>query len=111
MGYPLLLHNLGFIQDPFAKYNADEETNLAEYFVPPPFFDAVYGNYHDPRSSIVFAPRGGGKTALKRKIELASKTETFLCLTYNVFPVDSLTLAQIDITYHLRNVARYFSSP
>lgn len=61
MGYPLLLHNLGFAEDPFAKSNADEESNLESYFVPPPFFDAVFGNYHDPRSVIVFAPRGGGK--------------------------------------------------
>ncbi len=106
MGYPLLLHNLGFAEDPFAKSNADEESNLESYFVPPPFFDAVFGNYHDPRSVIVFAPRGGGKTALKRKIELASETESFLCVTYNVFPVDSLTLSQINLAYHLKNVAR-----
>jgi hypothetical protein len=106
MSYQLLLHNLGFKLDPFAKNNADEEENLSDYFLPPPFFDAVYGNFHDPRSTIVFAERGGGKTALKRKIELASKQQSFLCLTYNDFPIDSLTIAQIDLSYHLRNIAR-----
>jgi hypothetical protein len=35
-----LYQNLGFKAHPFAKTNADEEPNLAEYFVPPPFYDS-----------------------------------------------------------------------
>jgi hypothetical protein len=30
-----LFENLGFTAHPFAKTNADEELNLADYFVPP----------------------------------------------------------------------------
>jgi len=71
MSYDILLKRLGFESDPFSKTNADEEERLEEYFIAPPFFNAVYGSPNDPKSSIVFAPRGGGKTALKRKIELS----------------------------------------
>lgn len=66
LSYSELLNNLGFTNDPFAKVNADEEERLEEYFIEPPFFKAVQGIPHDPKSYIVFGPRGGGKTALKR---------------------------------------------
>jgi hypothetical protein len=59
MSYSQLLAPLGFAKDSFAKTNADEEYNLTEYFVPPPFFSAVFGDPESPKSSMVFAPRGG----------------------------------------------------
>lgn len=106
MSYTKLLNNLRFDADPFAKTNADEEERLDMYFVPPPFFSAVYGDYRTPKSAIVFAPRGGGKTALKRRIENSSQQEAFLCITYNQFNVDGKKLSQIDSEYHLRNLVR-----
>jgi hypothetical protein len=81
-----LPHNLGFDRDPFAKTNADEEELLESYFIEPPFFKAVYGDIEAPKSAVVYAPRGGGKTALKRRIELSARTEPFLCVIYNSFP-------------------------
>jgi len=71
--YAKLINRLGFVADPFAKTNADEEERLDSYFIQPPFFESVFGDPKTPKSSIVFAPRGGGKTALKRKIELGSQ--------------------------------------
>ena len=106
MSYTTLLQNLGFDSDPFAKTNADEEERLEQYFIAPPFFSAVYGDTNTPKSSIVFAPRGNGKTALKRKIELSSKNEDFLCITYNSFNITSKKLSDIDQTYHLTNIVR-----
>ena len=106
MSYTRLLSTLRFDADPFAKTNADEEERLDRYFVPPPFFSAVYGDYRTPKSAIVFAPRGGGKTALKRRIENSSQNEAFLCITYNQFNVDGKKLSQIDSEYHLRNLVR-----
>jgi hypothetical protein len=106
MKYSDLLHNLGFDRDPFATTNADEEELLEDYFIEPPFFKAVYGDIHAPKSFIVYAPRGGGKTALKRRIELAARTDAFLCVTYNTFPTTGLKLANIDLEYHLRNLTR-----
>ena len=106
MSYTDLLQNLGFTQDPFAKTNADEEELLQSYFIEPPFFKAVYGDLSTPKSAVVFAPRGGGKTALKRTIELSSLTDPFMCVTYNQFNVEGLRLSSIDLEYHLKNIAR-----
>ncbi len=101
-----LLQNLGFERDPFAKTNADEEDLLEDYFIEPPFFKAVYGDIHEPKSVVVYAPRGGGKTALKRKIELSAKTNEFLSVTYNSFPTSGLKLRDITLEYHMRNIVR-----
>lgn len=106
MSYASLLKNLGFQIDPFAKTNADEEEHLKSYFIEPPFFKAVYGDLATPKSAVVFAPRGGGKTALKRMIEIASQTDAFVCVTYNQFPIDGRKLSDIDHEFHLRNVIK-----
>jgi len=106
MSYSDLLHGLGFERDPFAKTNADEEDLLEDYFIEPPFFKAVYGDIHEPKSAVVYAPRGGGKTALKRRIELSARTDAFLSVTYNFFPTTGLKLEDISLEYHLRNVVR-----
>jgi hypothetical protein len=106
MSYTNLLQRLGFEADPFAKTNADEEDHLKSYFIEPPFFKAVYGDLSSPKSAVVFAPRGGGKTALKRMLELSSQTDPFLCVTYNHFATDGLRLQDIGLDYHLRNIAR-----
>jgi hypothetical protein len=100
------IQQFGFDADPFAKTNADEEERLSEYFIPPPFFTAVFGDYLTPKSSLVFAPRGNGKTALKRRIELSSQETALLCITYNEFDVNNKKLAQIDLEYHLRNIVK-----
>ncbi len=106
MSYSDLLHNLGFTTDPFAKTNADEEELLESYFIEPPFFKAVFGSLATPKSAVVFAPRGGGKTALKRKLEISSLTSPFMCVTYNQFSVSGLKINNIDLDYHLRNLVR-----
>lgn len=106
MRYSDLLRSLGFERDPFATTNADEEDLLEEYFIEPPFFKAVYGDISNPKSTIVYAPRGGGKTALKRRIELFSRTDAFLCVTYNSFPTTGLRLNDIDQHYHLANITK-----
>jgi hypothetical protein len=106
MSYIQLLNNLGFVSDPFAKTNADEEEMLEEYFIEPPFFKAVYGDTSTPKSSVVFAPRGGGKTALKRKIEISSLNENFLCITYNEFNEINHRLSDINLDFHLKNIIK-----
>ena len=76
-----LLESFGFRADPFASTNADDEPDLAAYFVPPPYFAAVQGDPKNPRPDVVLAPRGGGKTAQKRMIEEASSPNGILCVT------------------------------
>src|SRR5207248_5317104 len=104
--YAELIRRLGFVADPFAKTNADEEERLENYFIEPPFYSAVFGDPAAAQPSVVFAPRGGGKTALKRKIEIASKGRPFLCVTYNRFPMSGLSLEDITADYHLTNILR-----
>lgn len=104
--YPGLIKRLGFVSDPFAKTNADEEELLDSYFIQPPFYATVFGDPVSPKSTVVFAPRGGGKTALKRKIEIASKSSKFLCITYNTFSTEGINLKDITPDYHLKNLLR-----
>lgn len=106
MSYINLINSLGFIIDPFAKTNADEEEHLERYFIEPPFYNAVYGDINNPKSTVVFAPRGGGKTALKRKIEITSQDDSFMCLSYNSFNVVGLQIGDISLEYHLNNIIR-----
>jgi len=111
MSYSDLLLSLGFERDPFAKTNADEEELLEEYFIEPPFFKAVYGDIRAPKSAVVYAPRGGGKTALKRRIELSARTEEFLSVPYNSFPTAGLKLNDISLEYHCGTLSAFCSSP
>lgn len=80
------LNDRGFVGDPFASTNSENEESLADYFVPPPYFESVLGSPKSPKSTIVFAPRGSGKTAQRRMIEIASGQKTdFACITYTNF--------------------------
>lgn len=69
MGQRDFLAKLGFIENPFQSTNADEEEHLQTYFVPPPYFHSVWGDPDIPSSQVIFAPRGGGKSAQRRMIE------------------------------------------
>jgi hypothetical protein len=97
--YEKLLRRLGFDADPFADMDADREGELERYYVKPPFFAAVYGEPDHPKSSVVFAPRGFGKTALKRMIEAESPHKNVLCVSHNRFPNSKATYA-----YHLERL-------
>ncbi len=100
-----LFQNLGFTAHPFAKTNADEETNLADYFVPPPFFDAVIGDPNIPNASVVLAPRGGGKTALRRMLEEDAISHRFLPVSYDRFEFSTKQdFNSVTLQYHLRNI-------
>jgi hypothetical protein len=99
---------LGFEDNPFAHTNADEEERLPEYFVPPPYFEAVFGNPVKPKSFIVFAPRGGGKSAQRRMIELRSLENNILTITYDNFDFPDVNKSSdIKLHHHLRRIIRF----
>lgn len=104
MSYEKLVARLGFLQDPFASWDADAEDRLQDYFIKPPFFNAVYGEPEHAGAAVVFAPRGGGKTALRRMVEISSPADEVICVTYSHFPTNGRRLADIDLDYHLKNV-------
>lgn len=100
-----LFETLGFTQHPFSKTNADEEPDLKEYFVPPPYFDAVVGDSKNPTPSIVLAPRGAGKSALRKMVEAQSFKNQFLAVTYDRYEFTANTkIDDITLQYHLRNI-------
>lgn len=106
MSYESLLELLGFQEDPFLDSDADREDRLGEYFIPPPFFNAVLGSPAAPGSDIVFAPRGAGKTALKRMIEESPEHEQrrFLGVVYNEFDEGATRVADVTLERHIDNI-------
>jgi len=99
-----IYQNLGFSTNPFAYTNADEEENLEKYFVPPPYYDAIKGDYHSPSSNIVIAPRGSGKTAQRKMIESWCRDKPILCVTYDRFELGERGLETVSLNYHLKNI-------
>ncbi len=100
-----LYNQLGFESHPFLKTNADEEESLQSYFVPPPFFDAIVGDPSSPNPSVVLAPRGAGKTAQRRMVEVASHESRYLAVTYDRFEFSAgQKITDINLQYHLRNL-------
>jgi hypothetical protein len=93
----------GLTADPFAYTNAEEEELLEQYFVPPPYFNSVRGESGSPKSTVVFAPRGGGKTAQRRILEEDSRRpeSNYLCVLYDRFEPGSPTVDQ-----HLEQICR-----
>jgi hypothetical protein len=105
MGLKEFLSNLGFTDNPFQFTNADEEEHLQSYFVPPPYFHSVWGDPESPKSQVIFAPRGGGKTAQRRMIEYRAETADVFVITYDRFEkLGGVDLENLSIAYHLRNI-------
>lgn len=96
----------GFSADPFASTNSEDEELLEEYFVPPPYFSNVIGDPQAPKPKLIFAPRGSGKTAQRRMIEVASLDDElpFVCITYDQF--DSAANAPLTANDHLIAICR-----
>jgi hypothetical protein len=59
------LQEVGFTHgSPFATSEADRETQLLpEFFIDTGYYDVLWGDPRNPQTVILFAPRGGGKTA------------------------------------------------
>jgi len=102
------LERLGFNADPFESTNAEDESQLADYFVPPPYFASVQGDPKNPAPHIVFAPRGSGKTAQRRMIEVESqRAGSYICVTYASFDQPpGFRVEDADLNYHLNQICR-----
>jgi hypothetical protein len=105
VGVKEFLAKLGFTEHPFQFTNADEEEHLQSYFVPPPYFISVWGDPDSPKSQVIFAPRGGGKTAQRRMIEFQSEGADVFVITYDRFErLNEVEIESLSVDYHLRNI-------
>ena len=62
---PKLIDVLGFTDNPFAHYVAENEPEIENYFIRPPYYDSVTERGTASRSLIVFGARGAGKSATR----------------------------------------------
>jgi hypothetical protein len=60
-----LLNSMGFTDNPFANYVAENEPDIESYFIRPPYYDAVTERGNASRSLILFGARGAGKSATR----------------------------------------------
>jgi hypothetical protein len=102
------LERLGFDSNPFQYTDADLEDRLPDYFVPPPYFPSVFGDPDHPTSVIVFAPRGSGKSAQRRMVELQAPPAAVLCITYDSYHsiLDKKLPSKVRLNDHLGVIAR-----
>ncbi|WP_379553514.1 P-loop ATPase, Sll1717 family [Qipengyuania sp. DGS5-3] len=100
--------SFGFVENPFASTNADKEPRLSSYFVSPPYFSSVRGDPQDPRSNVIFAPRGAGKTAQKVMLEDYAESEKenpIFSITYDEFRTFNRSrLSQLGVDWHLTQI-------
>src|SRR5262249_47635450 len=74
---------------------------------PPPYFATVRGDPRSPKSHIVLAPRGGGKSAQRRMIEAVSGQENFNCVAYDRFEFPAgFDLSGASWAYHIEQICR-----
>ncbi|UVD79379.1 hypothetical protein NWE55_14805 [Myroides albus] len=98
------IHNLGFNINPFQYSNADKEVDhLDSYFIKPDYFEDVWGDPYNPVSNIIYAPRGGGKTAQRIMIEKRTKLSTdILAITYTNHDLSEFKkIDEVNLQYHL----------
>lgn len=103
------IRNLGFENNPFQYSNADKEIELLDvYFIKPDYFEDVWGNPYNPVSNIVYAPRGGGKTAQRIMIEKRAKeSKDILTVTYTNHDLSEFrNIEDINLHYHLTYLNR-----
>ena len=79
----------GFHANPFADQEADRERHLPEYFVETPYYDDILGDPANPRSLVVYAGRGCGKSAhqlmVGRACRPVSSVSRVLAVDYTSF--------------------------
>lgn len=105
--YRLSFRMLDLDGDPFAHTNADEEDRLSEYFIPPPYFTTAFGNPDYPKTFVIFAPRGGGKSAQRRMMEERSTENDILPITYDQFEFGEVQRASdVKLHHHIKRIIR-----
>ena len=72
MNIQSLLEHHGIIRNPFAEEDAQTDPVFKEHCIHSayhPIWDKVYGDPTEPSTSIIFGPKGSGKTAMRLQID------------------------------------------
>ena len=65
-----LYQNLGFKENPFSRFSAEEELEyLEDIFIHPKYYQTIYSNLQAGASRFIFGERGIGKSALMFKLK------------------------------------------
>ncbi len=78
------LKRRGFEANPFADTEADREQQLPAYFVETPYYDDILGDPRKPRSMVIYASRGCGKSAHRVMVSAACRPKTARSLVLGV---------------------------
>lgn len=70
------LKRRGFEANPFADTEADREQQLPAYFVETPYYDDILGDPRKPRSMVIYASRGCGKSAHRVMVSAACRPKS-----------------------------------
>ncbi|NMM50911.1 P-loop ATPase, Sll1717 family [Marinigracilibium pacificum] len=103
------IESLGLNENPFQYTNADKEADLIDqYFIYPDYFEDVWGDIEAPVSNIIYAPRGGGKTAQRVMIEKrAADFDEVLTVTYTDHDLSNFkSIDEVGLSYHLEYLNR-----
>ena len=110
------LNTIGFtLGNPFSSREASGEpaSALGQYFVARPGFEELVGSARHPRSGMLFARRGSGKTtnrlALESQCRAGQLDEPVLAITYADFErplARAGTPARITAAHHVAEIAR-----
>jgi hypothetical protein len=66
------LEHHGILRNPFAEEDAQTDPVFKEHCISSafhPIWDKVYGDPHEPATSIIFGPKGSGKTAMRLQVD------------------------------------------
>lgn len=72
MNIQSFLDHYGIIRNPFAEEDAQTDQVFKEFCISSayhPIWDKVYGDPKEPSTSIIFGPKGSGKTAMRLQID------------------------------------------
>ena len=103
-----------FKGNPFAEYQAEREATLPEYFVLTPYYDDIFGSPNSPRTIIVYAGRGCGKTAHRIMVANTCRPHNehsnILAIPYIRFGALSRLIVSdptaVDLQAHLKQILR-----
>lgn len=84
-----LFYNLGFRENPFSRFSAEEETDYIDnIFSPPKYYQTIYSDIFAGTSRFILGGRGIGKSALMFKLK--NKLDSRACLTILIDQYDNI---------------------